>query len=750
MSKAQAEEKKITIDGKEYSVPKGFDSTKHTAKVENGKVVITDTQTNKPVDLSPKDDKNTDAKAQPKADESSSTGEALNIKYALVDEDWENVVNTNTGNFKITVFLAKKFEFNDSNFKLNENIYLKYLDTVKSIYLVDDISSIGLTGYIDVLNISSYLDMFLGRHNNYYLVINFTEYDGEGKTPETKYEPYIFDISYVQNLTSPDEEKKMLRIGLVDCITSILKNHSIASVIKQHTDIVTAYSYKTVLEYILTYVKRHVQINTNNKYEFKKDLLYGPTMTCLGNIYNGNDTDEDMADLVKATFGKISRNATIYEALTQILQDACTSIRTPAGFKEKYMDIGNVLIPFFFKEEYPDKWGLYHSVWGGKSAGNDREDGGSQQSGTQGTEGTKPESEAAASSSDATKPQAENSAQSQPVQTPNPEQPTQKAAQQAQPAQPAQQAQTTQPKKSGSEQELSTLQSWRNSLSETNKEIANKKKKDQGVELWKENYGGKAKKLMLRQMTMRDIYMPFFLAFGSDDYTGVYEDINPGSDVSDTVAINGVYQKEIMSMQFNPIDMNTVRKIWKNVIFLDCSDGGAGGNCTLIFFSWFFDYFQNVFLKSDPTAIAKNGFRVSNVQPSFHMLSKNENIRHAAKEGDEFVNQFDEYNAFTYASETPDVVRECLRVMGRNIASFILLNDSYIFRLNGQLLRRPNEIVRFGFRGSSGDTIQELSMHTDINMGEYTYLYIKKVAHIFEGNNYYNDITACKICEVLG
>ena len=63
MSKAQSEEKKITIDGEEYSVPKGFDSTKHTAKVENGKVVVTDIKTNKPVDLSPKDDKNTDAKA---------------------------------------------------------------------------------------------------------------------------------------------------------------------------------------------------------------------------------------------------------------------------------------------------------------------------------------------------------------------------------------------------------------------------------------------------------------------------------------------------------------------------------------------------------------------------------------------------------------------------------------------------------------------------------------------------------------
>ena len=147
-------------------------------------------------------------------------------------------------------------------------------------------------------------------------------------------------------------------------------------------------------------------------------------MTCLGNIYNGNDTDEDMADLVKATFGKISRNATIYEALTQILQDACTSIKTPSGFKDKYMDIGNVLIPFFFKEEYPDKWGLYHSVWGGvsgeKSDNNaDNKTTGATDAGTQ-----------AAASGDATdstkpKPQAADSAQSQPAQTPttNPETP---------------------------------------------------------------------------------------------------------------------------------------------------------------------------------------------------------------------------------------------------------------------------------------------------------------------------------------
>ena len=413
-------DKTVKIDGKDYPVPSGFDSTKHKASLDNGKVVVTDIKSNKPVDLSSTENKNADAKPEKKDEEQESTGEALNVKYALVDEDWENVINTNTGNFKITIFLAKKFEFNDSNFVLNKNIYLKYIDTVKAIYLEDDISTIGLSGYIDVLNVSSYLDMFLGRHNNYYVVINFTEYDSDGTTAEVKYEPYIFDISYVQNLESPDKEGKKLRIGLVDCMTSILKNHSIASVIKQHTDITTAQSYKAVLEYILMYVKKHIQINTNNKYEFKKDLLYGPTMTCLGNVYNGNDMDEDMSDLVKATFGKISRNATIYEALTQIIQDSCTSIRTPAGFKDKYMDIGNVLIPFFFKEEYPDKWGLYHSVWGGKSTENVREDGG----GTAATATSTTDATSSSSSSTAgtttettTKPQGADSGQSQPAQT---------------------------------------------------------------------------------------------------------------------------------------------------------------------------------------------------------------------------------------------------------------------------------------------------------------------------------------------
>jgi hypothetical protein len=40
--------------------------------------------------------------------------------------------------------------------------------------------------------------------------------------------------------------------------------------------------------------------------------------------------------------------------------------------------------------------------------------------------------------------------------------------------------------------------------------------------LYDTSYGGKANVLVNRQMTMRDIYMPFFVTFGADDFICVY------------------------------------------------------------------------------------------------------------------------------------------------------------------------------------------------------------------------------------
>jgi hypothetical protein len=38
-------------------------------------------------------------------------------------------------------------------------------------------------------------------------------------------------------------------------------------------------------------------------------------------------------------------------------------LKAPKDFTDEYMNIGNVLIPFFFKEELPDLHFLYPSLW---------------------------------------------------------------------------------------------------------------------------------------------------------------------------------------------------------------------------------------------------------------------------------------------------------------------------------------------------------------------------------------------------
>ena len=96
-------------------------------------------------------------------------------------------------------------------------------------------------------------------------------------------------------------------------------------------------------------------------------------------------------------------------------------------------------------------------------------------------------------------------------------------------------------------------------------------------------------------------------------------------------------------------------------------------------------------------------------------------------------------NSYTYATQTDDSVKECLRLMGKNLASFTLINDRYTFKVNGNLFRRPNEIIRLGYKGfRENEGIQMLSYHTGLNFNDMTYLYVRRVTHIFKGSMYDN------------
>lgn len=565
----------------------------------------------------------------------------FNTKYADIQFGNE----PNCGNYRIDVFLSPKYVEGSKIYDKKLQFPLVYNHTITSIILNDNLDSIGLTGYMDIKNPSSFLDVLLGRYNNFYVVINFTEYNN--KTIFRKFEPYIFDISYVEALDDGKNDDKMLRIGLTDIVTSVLKTHSIASVIKYSSNLPKSKNYKEVFSTIFQYVKDYLYINSNKKLHYDKDLKFGEEVLFLGKKKSGYDVDLNIEGLVYASFNKISKNASIYEAMLQLLKDCCTSIVYSKGFSDIYGTIGDVLIPFFFKEEYIDKFGVYES-WQNSS-------------------------------------------------------------------------------------EFSYVDNEKESTDELMEKVVQKVSKNDN--------------LTKRYMTMRDFYMPFILAFDSSlSKNIIYEDINYSKD--NLFVLNGRYNNEITRVQFIPVGIDTVNKLWKNMIFLDQSASGTSGNCTLIYFSWFFDFFQHIFLNTERKTDEKN-INILNVYPSFHLKARNEKIPHATSQDNSFENLFDEFNSYTYATETNDSVSECLRVMGKNIMSFIFINNVYRFTIRGDLFRRPNEIIRYGYSSSQGSSEEKYSMHTGLMMGDSTFLYVKKVTHRWQGNDYFNDIEGCKFCETF-
>ena len=215
---------------------------------------------------------------------------------------------------KITCFFVPKYEQGEELVNPENVIKLPYSEVVKEIVLEDRLDSIGMSGHITVDNKGGVLEAVFERHNNFWLVINFTEQVG---TASIKYEPYIFEILSVTNISKSFSKEKLVRVNFVDVITSVLSSHSIASFIKHEgTDVTSTVNYKLLFEKIINYVKRYLKINTDNYWEFKKDVLYGENTRFDGyKKLNGFDSDLALDKLVTASFNKIDKNASIYEAL---------------------------------------------------------------------------------------------------------------------------------------------------------------------------------------------------------------------------------------------------------------------------------------------------------------------------------------------------------------------------------------------------------------------------------------------------
>lgn len=592
----------------------------------------------------------------------SDTKKYINLLFSSIDDEVGDITPINGGQMKISTILVPRWTMDYTN---GGTIFLTYGKDVISFYLEDNLNTIGFNGYIDIKNDASSLDVFLGKIDDYFVVINITEYtenDKNESVPLLKYEPYVFVASKFQQMTPTDSANTVVRVHLEDCVTSILRSHSFANLVHYNPDIYQVTNYKDFFVCVMDYVKHFMKVNSGNEYDFLKDVLYTSDMTIASGVYNGNDTATDMSLLIQNSLFKVNVDDSIYQAVLQMLNDCCTTLTTPARFSSKNSVVGNVLIPFFFKEEYGDRWGFYNEIWKNGSHASDL-------------------------------------------------------------------------------------------IGGMNSETPNSKPNKDSVLVLQQ---GRICPLVLRNMTMRDIYMPFHLAFGVESKCCIFETIFPQEHEKEQnfIPLNGYYQNEIVSMQFTPISVPLLKKLKKNIMFVDGNvGGGAGFSCALVFYSWIYDYYQNVFLNHDfsknKQTIKGREYRLVNLSPSFHLMQRYYGIEHAQSSGDSFSNLFDEMNSYTIHTETEDSLNEAMRVIGKNICVFLLGNESYNFRMRGNMLRRPNEIVKFVYGGLSKDTQQTLSMSPNIGLCEYSYLYVKRIGHYFRGKDYWNDVSTCKIAEIV-
>lgn len=668
------------------SNPSGNNSPAETPT--NGATVVKQTEKQP---STPTDQKYVDASSA-----SYSSGVFINDALALLDESPnEDIVNKshffqNLQRMKITVGALSKYTNNLKQDNIQKNVlWFDYKMSVLKIVLEDTLNNMGINGYMEMHNLGSYADIMLHRHNSFYIVLNITLVNSEKIT--TKLEPYIFEISNVENLSSPTDEDRKIRLHLTDIMTAVCSNHHIATLLKlTNGSIATHKSYKAVFADILDYIKTHIKVNMLGEYDFRKDLFYTDDMMMNEMIRKENDVDEstdneDMTELVKASFARMPQDATILEAIHILQQDCGRTLKTPKSFSQIYQTAGDLIVPFFFKEEYQVVMPHYGMVW------------------------VEPESESATTI---------------------------------------------------------VSEAFKNLLNGKFKE-ATQDAKNLVRKLFSQrmcvnkNYGGKETQLIYRNMTMRDIYMPFFLAFAdkktktemsSENY--IFESINPEVDEKNNYTDYELsfktppgYRRNVIiqGIQSFPYDANVVRKKWKNIVFVDTVNSTTS---VLIFLRWFYNYFCSVFLNNNMTGMIQF---FPNLLPSFLAKTTNYGVGEATGEGTTFNALYDSHNSNIFICRTSDSRNEALREMGKNIASFILSNNRYILKMDGDIFRRPNEIIKFtqfsGKHSAFSALNSVLTGSLNITGDPYTYLYVTDVKHVFQEDGYYNYVEGCKFCE---
>lgn len=261
-----------------------------------------------------------------------------------------------------------------------------------------------------------------------------------------------------------------------------------------------------------------------------------------------------------------------------------------------------------------------------------------------------------------------------------------------------------------------------------------------------QNFNNTDDLLVLRPMSLRDVHMPFTICFTKGGNV-IHESINPSKDKNGNfsekeksfICLNGRNELGIANYMYFPTNQDLVQKLWKNMVICNLGQSEGETSTVLIEFNWVYQYYIYNFLGY---GTGRDEGYTSNITPSFFLAQKNKLIDNKGLLAD-----FNEMNANFQVIRSETDLNETLCYIGKNLTSFITQNDTYQFKVRGNMFRRPNEIIKVSNNKNEESTNPSIAFHTDLANNDYILMYVTSVQHTWEGNKYYNNISANKIYE---
>lgn len=541
----------------------------------------------------------------------------------------------NGDTLKIACYLVNKALINEES-----TIYFKYGTDIKNISITDSVTKFGTTASIDIIDNGGGLTTLLQYQMSYYFVISILNVidDGTDKMENTEnkieqgifYQPYIFELDFVETISSDRSKSKIYRLYLSDIISSTLKKVSYGNLLLEYTAFPNCSNFGDVYRYFIDYAALIINLTHNKKYKIPKTLMLG------GSI------NDNLNTIIKDVILKdVTIDTPLYDLLNKFYSTASRELEVPEHFAAKAEVKGMVSVPLLLNEEWEDLSATYRRYY------NDHD----------------------------------------------------------------------------SDSMVETL-SLEGSVTVNSQ-------------------------LFKRGLYLKHLQMPFQLLFG--DKPKVYEIINPKysegmideSEV-DFNPMNGFTNSPVDDMVEIPIDQYTSAVAWKNLALM--SDGAQGAANALIYWNWIFEYYKNVYLNYENNIIKKkyNKETLPPANPHFNIVDK---LNLVGGDKDTFA----KINAVTIRMRSMDPIKEALWHVGRSVKSYIFMNDLYGFKIKGNIIRHPGEIIKINApnkNDAEADSVSSIAGGINTLSAGYTLSYITQITHSFNGTRYEDIIYATKICNI--